>query len=183
MSHLQCDAHCVSLSVSPSLCVTHCVSLIGAQSKKKAGEGVWHWDGMSDSEDECWKDHSDDEDEALKQKSKKEKARLSFSQFNDLLQVLDMCKRDEDLCIAALHRFKRIAPSGSQPFIDVSTLARAISKMAFVAEEPVGITVDLFYKDDSLLLNLLYAPRRSRLHSLCKVLTSLPLPLFLTPNQ
>ena len=29
----------------------------GDSAKRLRGEGVWHWDGMSDSEDEDWKDN------------------------------------------------------------------------------------------------------------------------------
>jgi hypothetical protein len=34
----------------------------GEGEKKKRGEGVWHWEGMSESEEEDWRSSSEAED-------------------------------------------------------------------------------------------------------------------------
>ena len=140
----------------------------GEGDRKQRGEGVWHWDGMSDDEDEDWKENDDDDLEKDDEETSKSKRRLTFFQFNQLGKVIAAAKLNEELCIHALHYLKRIP--GVLPFTQVDKLARSVGELPLVSEATPERTVKQLDADDMFLLNLLYAPRRSRLHSMMKVL-------------
>jgi len=58
----------------------------GSAKNQNQGEGVWHWNGMTDSENEDWASTS--EDEAEKVEHRHERQRISYAQMNDLSFVL-----------------------------------------------------------------------------------------------
>lgn len=163
----------------------------GEGEKKKRGEGLWHWDGMSESEEEAWREDSEDESAEKKDDDKSSKKRLIFNQFDELNVVLEAAGGDEDECISAFHQIAAETTPAPQ-FEKVSELANAVreavkrnrEKMSFFNQdddddEDVDIIVppattsssSAPEEEDMVLLNLLYAPRRSRLHSVLKVLS------------
>lgn len=139
----------------------------GENEKKARGEGIWHWDGMSDSEDEDFREDSDDEDEEGKGE-KKNKERINFYQFDELGRVIAAAKGNEDACLDALNRIGCVP--GAMPFTDVSKLAAAVEREMSRGFAVHGKSMTPVDSEDYVLLNLLYAPRRSRLHSLMKTL-------------
>jgi hypothetical protein len=149
----------------------------GEGERKKRGEGVWHWDGMSDSEDEYFRPEEADGFNNLDNDSdgKGPKNRLSFYQFDELGILLDAAKGDEDLCMACLNRLGSVP--GVMPFTDIRKLAQSIEELVGVgAVGSPDISESAKPKaaidsEDMLMLNLLYAPRRSRLHSLLRTLS------------
>jgi hypothetical protein len=64
----------------------------GAAEKKQKGEGLWHWEGMTDEEDDDFRaddtDEDENEDEEAKAKALLAKFRLTFEQFDRLAEVL-----------------------------------------------------------------------------------------------
>jgi thiol-disulfide isomerase/thioredoxin len=147
----------------------------------KEGLGVWVYDGLSDSEDEDWRDDDDDEDED-KDKNKKDdssKKAVCFAHLDRLGPLLALTGWDEGICISILR--KVAAVGGAKPFTSVDKLIAVVQ-----------IEVDAHFKDlvaknqealldknscsagaigeDLELLNMMGAPRRSRLHSLLKTL-------------
>lgn len=162
----------------------------GLQEKKKKGENLWRWEGMSDSDDDDWRDDdraSDDEDEHLAAQKKN----ISFAYFDNIGVLLRASSGDEDACLKALGRVSRQA--GVKSFTDIHALADAVSQEVAAGQDVARTLISLSRgldpasdKDqtaavtasnslvdsgDLVLLNLLYAPRRSRLHSILKVLS------------
>ena len=210
------------------------VMLRGSKLRRDQGEGVWHWDGMSDSEDEDWRGDSDSEDEGGDgdvDVAVAKRDRITFRQFDslgDVLQVAadiaavaaggggnrikdgdatDVAVNVVDTCISLLDAVAVAYKEGNRgggddaelvAFTDVLSLAAAIrnvwskknnasetkeqggdgeSKTATAATAATGGGVGAegrgeraVDKDAMVLLNLLYAPRRSRLHSLVRTL-------------
>lgn len=123
---------------------------------------------MSDSEDEDFREHSDDEGDNDDTSERKSKDRISFYQFDELWQVIAAANWNEDACLDALNRIGCVP--GVMPFTDVTKLAAAVAnemKRGFAVHGSCMKKVD---SEDFVLLNLLYAPRRSRLHSVMKTL-------------
>lgn len=144
----------------------------GESEKKKRGEGIWHWDGMSDSEEDDWREDSDNEDsKGNNDDNRNTKERISFFQFDELESVFEAASFNEDLCLAALQKLGNVP--GVNPFNEVSKLAAAVrGEVSSGAHGEVGErTFPPFDRNDMVLLNLLYAPKRSRLHSVLKVLS------------
>jgi thiol-disulfide isomerase/thioredoxin len=141
----------------------------GENDKKARGEGIWHWDGMSDSEDDDFRDESDDEQDDDDKDEKKSKDRIDFFQFNQLYKIIAASGRNLDACLAALHRLGSVP--GVMPFTDVDKLAAAVEyEISHAKLESYGKPALPYDSEDMFLLNLLYAPRRSRLHSVLKTL-------------
>lgn len=160
----------------------------GESDKKRRGEGVWHWEGMSESEEDDWREHSDKEQEDTESyEDKEKKQRMTFNQFDELNSLLDVCGGDEDACIAAVKKLSSRFPAPT--FSELSDLCKAVKQIydtksagtdigppmtpppasaTGVASKPEKKALDA---EDFVLLNLLYAPRRSRLHSILRVLT------------
>ena len=143
----------------------------GDEDRKKRGEGIWHWEGMSESEDDDWRDATDDEDTEDTIEEKKLKNRITFYQFEELSLILEAASWNEDSCSEAIHRLATVP--GVQPFTNVKKLSKAVAELVSSGSIEVVDTqrVKQVDRDDMILLNLLYAPRRSRLFSLMKVLT------------
>jgi hypothetical protein len=156
----------------------------GESDKKRRGEGVWHWEGMSESEEDDWREHSDKEEEVESYEDKEKKQRMTFHQFDELNTLLSVCNGDEEACIAAVKKLSNRFPAPT--FTELSDLCKAVKQIydsksagldigppmtpppvstVTAKEQPVEDAEDL------ILLNLLYAPRRSRLHSILRVLT------------
>ena len=148
----------------------------------KAGEGVWIWQGLSDSEDEAWRSDDSKDDERSGSDAKIEESYapvlLSFSQFWDLDEVLIVVSWNVQDCEAAL---ARMAEAKVGPFYDMKTLARkmnmymgtsAVSSLTENSsrEKPVN-QIGLTSENRMLLLDLMYSSRRSRLFSLAKTLS------------
>jgi thiol-disulfide isomerase/thioredoxin len=141
----------------------------GENDKKARGEGIWHWDGMSDSEEDDFRDESDDEQDDDDKDEKKSKDRIDFFQFNQLYKIIEASGRNLDACLAALHRLGSVP--GVMPFTDVDKLASAVEyEISHAKLESYGKPVSPYHSEDMFLLNLLYAPRRSRLHSILRTL-------------
>ena len=151
--------------------------------------GVWKFEGLSDSEDEEWKE--DDglalEEEAAQQKSEKQtagkgnskhKSALTFHQLDRLQYLLAAVGGDEATCTAVLR--KLAADPSMASFTDVRRLADVVATEAervpelhtVVAQARSNMIRKAAKDAESCfeLLNLLTAPRRSRLHSLLKTL-------------
>ena len=98
-------------------------------SSTKEGEGVWIFDGLTDSEDEDWRDDDanarvggsgNEDDEAARLRNA-----LPFEFFDRLSYVLQETGFDETICIAILR--KLAAVPGAAPFSSVSRLAAAVA--------------------------------------------------------
>eukprot|EP01038_Epipyxis_sp_PR26KG_P004031 gene4031-5768_t len=148
----------------------------GEGEKKKRGEGIWHWDGMSEDEDDDWREGSEAEDDGENQDDRLTKDRLSFYQFDELRTLLDVVEGSEEKCIEGLTVLHKVRKG--VPFNDLHSLASALKdtidqdKKISLGPSDVSLRSPAadFEKDDMILMNILYAPRRSRLHSLMKVL-------------
>lgn len=142
---------------------------------------------MSESEEDDWRvggDSSTDDDDKMKDKDNNDpeqddKSRISFENFDQLYVLIDAADGDEDSSIQAIQQLSRQFPS--PVFNDINELAKAIHKICYENKQnsmdeniskPASSPSFLITEsaNDMLLLNLLYAPRRSRLHSLLKVL-------------
>lgn len=155
----------------------------GESDKKRRGEGIWHWEGMSESEEDDWRensDHEQDDEESYEDKEKKQ--RITFHQFDELNALIDIAGGDEEVCIDAIKQLSHRFPSPT--FTELADLCRAVKQVvetksagsligppATPAEPKKGKSAEAEDEQDMVLLNLLYAPRRSRLHSILKVLT------------
>lgn len=140
------------------------------------GRGVWIWDGMSDSEEEAWcSEDSNDEDEGgeAEQADKEinQRATLTFEQFWELEAVLSAADWEANDCEEAL---MKVASAKSGPFYDMQHLAKAVQNV-LPKEGAAKKTVRGGKADEQamLLLDLMYAPRRSRLFSVAKTLSSI----------
>ena len=143
----------------------------GEKEKRARGEGIWHWEGMSDDEDDDFRYDSDDEDaqdDDDDDEGKKNKDRLTFQQFNALVEVVLASKRNLDVCIDSL---TRLGNNLNIPFSSVKELAAAVMKDIDATRPSYGVVSDPVDAEDFVLLNLLYAPRRSRLFSIMKTLS------------
>ena len=136
---------------------------------------------MSESEEEDFKEQEADsaaEDDGEDEKTVK--SRLTFAQFDDLGLLLSAAGGDEDLCLSCIHRLGSVP--GVKAFSDIRKLAASIAELvpvlslnkassssSSIAETPKKAA--LKGSSDMVLLNLLYAPRRSRLFSLMKTLS------------
>lgn len=167
----------------------------GKQEAKKKGEGVWHWEGMSDSDEDDWRNDSDENVDPEEESKLNQKARLSFAHFDELNLVLEAAGGDEIACVNAISQLARVP--GVLPFTDVRKLASAVAdtiasqRHEHLTRFSVGMSLetepdalgpplldstvtadrtDAVDSEDMVLCNLLYAPRRSRLHSIMKVL-------------
>ena len=143
---------------------------------------------MSDSEDDYWRSSSsnDDDNDDLESKFKdnnNNNSSLHYQYFDELHILLDAANGNEDVCIEAIQKLSRqhqvskfmnlneLAKSirqyssgkvSMEKDIDTSSLSSSSSQsLSYLEKESM---------DDMILLNLLYAPRRSRLHSIMKVL-------------
>jgi len=157
------------------------------------GEGIWHWDGMSDSEDEYWRSSSSstDDDDDLNNKYKdndnNKNNNLHYQYFEDLHILVDAANGDENICIEAIQKLSR--KHQISKFMNLYDLAKAIqqytneslsksnsdtsSSSTTTLQSLSSPSLSYLEKEslnDLVLLNLLYAPRRSRLHSIMKVL-------------
>eukprot|EP01038_Epipyxis_sp_PR26KG_P004458 gene4458-6304_t len=145
----------------------------GAKSEAaKSGEGIYHWDGMSESEDEDWKDEdSDAEDksdlDSDSDEAARKKQRITFLQFSQIPLLLRVSHFHESICINIL---KQLHKRGER-FENMYQLAFSMKEI--FRKENNKISNDAnedYHAEDMQLLNLLYSPRKSRLHSLMKVL-------------
>lgn len=171
-------------------------ALTGQSQQKVDGQGVWIFDGLSDSEDEEWNEEAEEALERERVAAKKKKAAqngdsdsqttqakdqktlLTFDQLDRLQYVLAAVGGDEPTCVAILRRLA--ADPDINPFTDVRALGDAV---AAEAESAPHLQAELGVSRAALsakatwdaenihdLLNLVTAPRRSRLHSLLKTL-------------
>jgi hypothetical protein len=142
----------------------------GEDERRKRGEGIWHWDGMSESEDDDWRANSDNEAEE-EDPDKQVKSRLCFYHFDELNILLEAAGGDESACLAAISRLASVP--GVLPFTDIHKLQRSIAELVnrdtlgFSDVKKASASGD---EEDMIMLNLLYAPRRSRLFSVLKTL-------------
>jgi len=135
------------------------------------GEGVWRYEHMSSSDDEDWATHSEDEDrdkavDDADDGGNNKKDALSFAQIDSLPLLVEAAGGDEERALALLRAMRP-----AEPFTDVMKLARAVAK-AHSGEEDAKLVSHLVVAKpgDQVLLNLLYAPKGSRLFSLARTL-------------
>jgi len=141
---------------------------------------VWLFDGLSDSEDEAWRsDESDEEEEQNEEEEEEEKrVTLTFDQFQRLDTVLKACGGAVEECDRLL---QLVSGAGMGPFAEMEALANAIKSLR--SAEDAGSAAKTGRSDQTsesannddrmLLLNLMYAPRRSKLFSLAKTLSNI----------
>jgi thiol-disulfide isomerase/thioredoxin len=149
----------------------------GESAKKANGEGVWRWEGMSDSEDDDWREDSDEEEDV--EEDTKVKKRVDFYQFDNLHLLLEAAGGDEEVCMSILNRLGSVP--GVLPFTDINKLAKVVAdtNKSFKGLGPIMKDDEFdsssgtkpYDSEDMVLLNLLYSPRRSRLFSIMKVLS------------
>jgi hypothetical protein len=158
----------------------------GGKSDAKEGDGVWAFAGLTDSEDEDWKRDSSDDDEGGDAGPGQSKrgvggdgddgpSKLPFAWFDRLPAVLAAAGWDDAICVAVLR--KLAAVSGVQPFGSMDRLASAVAAQvdAHFHGEVTALRAAKGKADgqagpEQELLNLLGAPRKSRLHSLAKAM-------------
>jgi thiol-disulfide isomerase/thioredoxin len=145
----------------------------------KSGEGVWIWQGLSDSEDDAWRsDDSNDDDlddsPSVAKGESDSPVTLTFSQFWDLEEVLAAANWSLEVCEVAL---AHVVEKKKGPFHDMKCLAEQVRSHASscsATEKGQGKPLGQVGRDSEnkmLLLDLMYAPRRSRLFSLAKTLS------------
>eukprot|EP00808_Paulinella_micropora_P008730 g77250.t1 len=153
--------------------------------QSKQGEGHWHWEGMTDEEDQDWASEGsseEDEDDGTAHKHKKKS--LRFEHFNALGALLRVAKGDLDALETALRALaaQRASQMGDDKpisFTEVDVLADEVVKLMPGVANPQAVTKrENKQKKETaaevhVLLNLLYAPKRSRLHSMLKCLVRL----------
>ncbi|KAH9261268.1 hypothetical protein BASA81_000972 [Batrachochytrium salamandrivorans] len=151
------------------------------QRLRTEGEGIWHWQGLSDSDDADWAEETSDEDEGDNEGRKNtpdegedaaraKKTSLSFVQIDQLGLLLQAVGGDGgvETCLDALKRM----PPPLTPFTSVTRLARQLARFCASDNTP-SLDHHLRFAttgNDHVLLNLLYAPKASRLYSLMKTL-------------
>ena len=141
---------------------------------------VWLFDGLSDSEDDAWRsDESDEEKEEEEEEEEEEEKRvtLTFDQFQRLDTVLKACGGFVEECERLL---ELVSGAGKGPFAEMEALANTIKSLQ--SAEDAGAAAKSGRNDQAsepandermLLLNLMYAPRRSKLFSLAKTLSNI----------
>lgn len=148
---------------------------INSEYIRKRGEGSkkgdrLRWEDMSDDENAVWADHTDDEGEDEDEESGLKKSRLTFEHFKQLGKLLEVVRYDEDLLFMALGRIARVP--GVNKISDFDKLVQQVAEVDLVVSEVASVKIpEPFDKDDMILINLLYVPRRSRLYSLVQSLT------------
>lgn len=157
------------------------VQKIGEFAKAKRGENVWHWEGMSDDEDDDWreKDSDDgiieiDDDDG----HKKKKHKLLFVDFDNLWILLNAAGGSESILLTTLESIgTRSDGTNFKSLIDLSALISQLSSGTVSGSNLINIPnygqlYPYTHEDDYMvMLNLLYAPRKTRLFSILKVLT------------
>eukprot|EP00457_Paulinella_chromatophora_P000002 gb/GEZN01000002.1/.p1 GENE.gb/GEZN01000002.1/~~gb/GEZN01000002.1/.p1 ORF type:complete len:6816 (+),score=1425.09 gb/GEZN01000002.1/:114-20561(+) len=161
------------------------------KAQKTQGEGHWHWEGMTDEEDQDWAEEgSSDEDEDDGKEGKHKKLALPFEHFNALAALLRAAGGNEEACFSAMralvarHDEAKGTSSTFTPlrFTEVYELADKISqhlkssKSLVLGESKASESSGASRTkpiEAEVLLNLLYAPKRSRLHSLLRCLVRL----------
>ena len=114
----------------------------------------WKWEDQSDDEDAIWADLSDLEEDEDEEEASLD--RLGFDLFNELPQLLEVCNRDESLCVLALRRIK----ASNNRVADMHHLIRAVRDSPFVKEELLNsLARPSFDRDDMALVDLAYPPR------------------------
>ena len=169
------------------------IMLKRAKGRHREGHGGYYWEGMTDSEEEDWNPDSDDESESSSQVSKEseKKKRLHFEHFEQIPLLLAITQNDLDSLLDAL-RYLKVSQLGSgKKFGDVPQLVDALKasqRRRLAGGEGIAesnATVDgpndmaAYWRKGSaidpsrvqVLLDLLYAPRASRLHSIAVTLT------------
>jgi hypothetical protein len=148
----------------------------GENDKKKSGEGIWRFEGMSESDEDDRRGEATDDEAAddTHDKEDKSKNRLCFYHFDELNVLLRAANDDEELCVEVIKRLAAVP--GVQPFFDIHKLARAVANHVQANSEPTSPSTHHRRRkaqssDVMVLLNLLYAPRRSRLFSILRTLT------------
>lgn len=142
---------------------------------------AWHWEDISEDEDAIWADHSDEEVEK-DEESSEGKDRISFEAFNNIPLLLDACLGDEELLMAVLSRLSRTHGQISS----IHKLIRLVKDSRMVADEIADGTAnpsEPFDREDLVLLNIAYPPRRSGLYSLIKVVLDSPVPTVVSVSQ
>jgi hypothetical protein len=154
----------------------------GESAARQNGEEVWHWENMTDEEDEDWRTDSDIDDDSEGKKAKDDaKAHMAFDQADALDAVLFAAGGDEEACHSAVRRLAAVP--GVEPFSNVYRLASAVGAQvkASASSKGAGAGAGMSQQQQQqqqqqqdetmILLNLMCAPRRSRLHSLAKTLS------------
>ena len=134
---------------------------------------------MSEEEDLDWASEEDEEQEHNEddeqvgdddEKKKGTKQQLTFGEFWEVPLLVAAAGGDERACAAALGR---LAAAGD-PFPDMPTLAKAVETACAGVETAASHnSARQANEDTQVLLNLMYAPRHSRLHSVAKTLARL----------
>lgn len=152
---------------------------LNPRAHRAEGDGVWHWQGLSDSDDADWAEGTSDEEGGNNAADDEDAARakktsLSFVQIDQLGLLLQATGGGEDV-EACLEALKRLPPPPT-PFTSVTRLARHLARFC-APDAPATTTTALDHhlrfaatSNDHVLLNLLYAPKASRLYSLMKTL-------------
>ena len=143
-----------------------------ANTQRARGMGIWEYDDMSEEETEDWRSSSEDEADSDQdgdgEVSKKIKRQLKFQEFWDVPRVLAAAGGDEAACIAAL---SKLAEDG-HVYQDILALSEAVKSSCDTATEECTAN-PREAEETMVLLNLMYAPRSSRLHSVAKTLARL----------
>ena len=157
-----------------------------ANPARAAGLGIWEYDDMSDEEDLDWASEEEEEDyndpeneqqgdevDGEKKEKKGTKQQLSFGEFWEVSLLIAAAGGDEKACAAALGR---LATAGEQ-YPDMPTLAKAVETACSSIEASAATashdSTRQADEETEVLLNLMYAPRHSRLHSVAKTLARL----------
>ena len=109
------------------------VEPFGTHAKSRKGEGIWHWDGMTDSEDEDWRDDSDD-DERTTDDKKEVKAALEFRHRDRINELVAKANGNADHCCALLIHLADQADF--KPFSSFDLLLDALVPDSSYAAEP-----------------------------------------------
>eukprot|EP00750_Incisomonas_marina_P014138 INCI17609.11.p1 GENE.INCI17609.11~~INCI17609.11.p1 ORF type:complete len:5029 (+),score=1065.32 INCI17609.11:298-15384(+) len=151
------------------------------------GEGIYHWEGMTDSEDDEW-DPKGERQNADKG-AQVTKERLHFGHFEQLALLFANLGGSEETVEKSLTRFKAFQLGKTEPYDNVADLVAAVHKQAAendldriapatsgdVAADgshALGLDGSMIPPSEiDVMLNLLYAPRSSTLHSVAVTLS------------
>lgn len=131
---------------------------------------MFRWENMSEDEMDDWGDESDSNDEDAEEDKTLSRKQFPFFLFDQLDLVLAAAHSDVNTCISVLDAIAQ-SDSFNTPFANIKDLVDALRK-ELIHHEPV-LPEKNFDSEDLVLLNLLYAPGTSRLHSILKVLSRL----------
>ena len=173
----------------------------GSSAEKLKGMGVWAFDSMSESDAEDWRSDEDvkespkdaDASAGSREKRSRQKQKLNFRQFWELLKIVHAVGGNKSLSISLLRTIAGLddavvdvddmSDQSDVPTFEsikalsshMAHLPEALDETSLKSQRKLDCERSPMHKKTKtetihVLLNMMYAPRRTRLHSLAKTL-------------